>query len=281
MKGILNTLKEIKRLIKERERQQIHKFELDQEVTQKSIRLEPKLLAIPSKFDPKIEQLEQELQSEEIELNYKEQQCKNEGLLKISHIYEEIKLAGQVADYQADLFEQQWLQQQQNITEIRSQLDNPRLLSASWNDPRWTPSEKGDSYQPQSSGLAPGIVRIGEFLLEQVQPPARVPALIPIRDFSNHSTNFKPGHIAIFSSDAESRQAALAGLESIALRVVSTFPVRKLKGIFIDPVSMGKTFQLKSLHQFISGPKTYTRSDDIREQLRGVTEHIEQVLQNY
>ncbi|MDV7391577.1 ATP-binding protein, partial [Arthrospira platensis SPKY1] len=156
-----------------------------------------------------------------------------------------------------------------------------RLLSAPWNDPRWTPSENRDSYKPQNGGLAPGVLRIGEFLLEQVQPPARVPALIPIRDFSNHLPNFKPGHIAIFSSDAESRQAALAGLESIALRVVSTFPVRKLKGTFIDPVSMGNTFPFKNLHQFISGQKTYTRSDDIREQLRGLTEHIEQVLQNY
>ncbi|EAW34803.1 FtsK/SpoIIIE domain-containing protein [Lyngbya sp. PCC 8106] len=281
MKGLSKIFKEIKQLIQEREAKQLHQSELEYQINQESVRLEPALQSIEIEFDKKIEQVEEEIKSSEIKYNEKEQEVKNQGLLNISHIYEEIKLAGQVADYQKDLFEQQWLQQQQNITEIRSELDHPRLLSASWNDPRWTPSENRDSYKPQNGGLAPGVLRIGEFLLEQVQPPARVPALIPIRDFSNHLTNFKPGHIAIFSSDAESRQAALAGLESIALRVVSTFPVRKLKGIFIDPVSMGNTFPFKNLHQFISGQKTYTRSDDIREQLRGLTEHIEQVLQNY
>lgn len=281
MKGLREIFKEIKRLIDEQEQQKVRQLELNNKITQEMSRLEPEIQAVKIEFDKKIEQIEQEILLNDEEFKNKQQQSQAEGFLNISHIYEEIKLAGQVSDYQADLFEQQWLQQEQNINEIRSKLDRPRLLSASWNDPRWTPSENDDSYQPQSSGLAPGIVRIGEFLLEQVQPPARVPALIPIRDFSNHLPDFKPGHIAIFSSDAESRQAAVAGLESIALRVVSTFPVRKLKGIFIDPVSMGNNFPFKNLHQFISGPKTYTRSDDIREQLRGLTEHIEQVLQNY
>jgi hypothetical protein len=88
-------------------------------------------------------------------------------------------------------------------------------------------------------------------------------------------------HIAIFSNDTESRKAAVEAIQSIAIRIISTFPARKLRGIFIDPVSMGNNFPFKELHDFISGPKTYTRSDDVREQLRSLTVHIEQVIQNY
>ncbi|WP_318699576.1 MULTISPECIES: FtsK/SpoIIIE domain-containing protein [unclassified Roseofilum] len=51
--------------------------------------------------------------------------------------------------------------------------------------------------------------------------------------------------------------------------------------MMIDPVSMGNNFPFKELPDFISGLKTYTRSDDIREQLRALTVHIEQVIQNY
>ncbi len=233
--------------------------------------------------------LSQEIQTTESDFNQKIEECKKEGLLHLSDVNENIKLADQIAKKQEKLFAQEWQLQQQQIANLRSKIDelqpdsgiSPRLLSLSWDDYRWIPSENPDSYQPQTSGLAPGILRIGEFLVEQIEPTAKIPAIIPIRDFSNHSPNFKPGHIAIFSSDAQSRQVALSGIESMALRVISTFPVRKLKGIFIDPVNMGNSFPFKNLHNFIAGQKTYTRSDDIKEQLRSLTEHIEQVIQNY
>ena len=91
----------------------------------------------------------------------------------------------------------------------------------------------------------------------------------------------KSGHIVIFSNSPETRQAATAALESIALRAIATFPVRKLQGIFIDPVSMGNTFPFRSLPEEIRGKRTYTTSDDIQEQLHKLIGHTEQVIQNY
>ncbi|AMW29886.1 FtsK/SpoIIIE domain-containing protein [Arthrospira platensis] len=256
-------LENLNKLIQEKQEKNLKKADLQNQIIQEE------------------KQFSQKIEANESELKQQTESLKKKVLSNLYIVNEDTKLAQERAIFEGNIFSQKLQQKQKEISQLVNQIDNPRLLSASWNDPRWTPSENSDSYKPQNGGLAPGVLRIGEFLLDQVQPPARVPALIPIRDFSNHLPNFKPGHIAIFSSDAESRQAALAGLESIALRVVSTFPVRKLKGIFIDPVSMGNTFPFKNLHQFISGQKTYTRSDDIREQLRGLTEHIEQVLQNY
>ncbi|QJB25345.1 FtsK/SpoIIIE domain-containing protein [Limnospira fusiformis] len=263
MATLLEILKNINKLIQEQQQKKLNQAHLQNQVLKEE-----------QKFLNRIE-------SNKIELKQQIESLEKQVLSSIYIVNEDTKLAQERAMLEGETFSLKCEEKQKEISQLVHQLDHPRLLSAPWNDPRWTPSENRDSYKPQNGGLAPGVLRIGEFLLEQVQPPARVPALIPIRDFSNHLPNFKPGHIAIFSSDAESRQAALAGLESIALRVVSTFPVRKLKGTFIDPVSMGNTFPFKNLHQFISGQKTYTRSDDIREQLRGLTEHIEQVLQNY
>ncbi|NER97317.1 MAG: ATP-binding protein [Symploca sp. SIO1B1] len=252
MKGLLKILKEIRQLNEQQKIKNIQKKELQDKINR-----------------------EEKLLNEQIK------QCRNNGLYNISKAIEFIDLAREGANKQNYLFQQVWQQQQQPIANLTVAFDVPRLLALPWDNPQWNPYSSDNSYQPPIQGLAPGVLRIGELLLEQVDPPKKIPALVPIRDFSNKFPNFKPGHIAIFSRTAESRQAALSSIESIALRVISTFPIRKLKGIFIDPVSMGNTFPFKNLHKFIAGQKTYTRSDDIREQLRGLTEHIEQVLQNY
>jgi DNA segregation ATPase FtsK/SpoIIIE, S-DNA-T family len=184
---------------------------------------------------------------------------------------------------------QEWLDQEEAVSGLMSQADgttikelSSRLLSRPWSDPCWFPSTNHpECYRPQTSGLAPGILRVGSLLLERELEQASVPALVPIRQLSSDPNYRLPGHVVIFSNDSESRQAAIAAIESIALRVISTFPVRKMQGVFIDPVSMGNSFPFKSLPRFIVGQQTYTRSEDVREQLNKLTVHTEQVIQNY
>ncbi|QDZ39889.1 ATP-binding protein [Euhalothece natronophila Z-M001] len=170
------------------------------------------------------------------------------------------------------------------IRELRELLDNspsnsespPRLLSLPWDDPRWFPDDSPNAYQPQTSGLAPGVIRLGELRVENKESQlVQVPALAPT--FGISETN---PHI-LFEFDPENREKVILGLQSTALRIISTFPARKLQCIFIDPVNMGDTFPFKDLHRFIAGQKTYTRSDDIEDQLRQLTDHIEQVIQTY
>lgn len=170
------------------------------------------------------------------------------------------------------------------IRELRQQLDNapsnsespPRLLSLPWDNPSWFPDDSPNAYQPQTSGLAPGVVRLGELRVENNESQlVQVPALAPT--FGNSKIN---PHI-LFDFDQVNRRKLISGLQSTALRIISTFPARKLQCVFIDPVNMGDTFPFKDLHRFIAGQKTYTRSDDIEEQLRQLTDHIEQVIQTY
>lgn len=167
------------------------------------------------------------------------------------------------------------------IGELRKSLDNspsdsenpPRLLSLPWDNPRWIPDDSPNAYKPQTSGLAPAVVRLGDLMVEgNGSQLIKVPALAPI--FGNSGMN---PHILLTNS----REEHLTALQSIALRIISTFPARKLQCVFIDPVNMGNTFPFKDLHRFVAGQKTYTRSDDIEEQLRQLTDHVEQVIQNY
>jgi S-DNA-T family DNA segregation ATPase FtsK/SpoIIIE len=181
-----------------------------------------------------------------------------------------------------------------------------RQVSRSWDDERWWEDDISNKYIPRTEGLAPILLRSGTlreirsihsgFSLpldvwakkESVQQLfvensininlAELPLLLQSRTFKQGEDS---GHIAIFTNSPETRQAATAALESIALRAMATFPARKLQGIFIDPVSMGNTFPFKSLPEEIRGKRTYTTSDDIQEQLHKLIGHTEQVIQNY
>ncbi len=189
----------------------------------------------------------------------------------------------------------------------RKFLDTPsRQITGSWDDKRWWEEDADNKYSPRTEGLAPMLVRAGK-LLEVRSQHSKFPLGIAdwgrkpdIQElFTEKSINLKlddlplllkcrtfklgedSGNIAIFTNSPETRQAAIAALESIALRAIATFPARKLQGIFIDPVSMGNTFPFKSLPEEIRGKRTYTTSDDIQEQLHKLIGHTEQVIQNY
>ncbi len=234
--------------------------------------------------------LQIEAQQEENEIKNQIHQATRKASLELSTVVESTKIAYQLLDEQKESCQKSWQEEISVINRLYTNSSTGELSTGelsfyssclSWNHPYWNILvSKANGYKPLVAGLAPEILRIGELLIEQIEPPVRVPAIVPMRK-SSRSSSLKAGHIGFFSSDTESRQLAIKAIESVALRVISSFPLRKLKCVFIDPINMGNSFPFKALHPFISGQKTYTRSDDIREQLRELTEHIEQVIQNY
>ena len=142
-----------------------------------------------------------------------------------------------------------------------------RQISATWEDEHWWKENVANSYSPRTEGLVPILIRVGTLRVIQRKQSKfffdfdewskkeeihklfaeaaidlrldKLPLLLKCR-CSKLGTDF--GHIAIFTNSPETRQAATAALESIALRAIATFPARKLQGIFIDPVSMGMCF---------------------------------------
>ena len=204
------------------------------------------------------------------------------------------------------------------MTSIDSTSNPPRLLSFPWGDLRWTPSEHNSaSYCPQTTREAPRKLRIGELkLLEKpstIKPPVETmvsstseskvrgkgksissslpkkeeavemisAAFAPIRSHSTVKKENYSGHIAVFSNDNKTRKIAVTALESMALRTICTFPVRKLRCTFIDPIDMGSNFPFNGkLPEFIIGKQVYTSSSDIREQLQSLNNHVQVIIQN-
>ncbi len=158
-----------------------------------------------------------------------------------------------------------------------------RMLARPWEDNAWI-----SSYQPPIGTQLPDCVRIGNYLIDQIHPetnqiinPMKVPAMIPVRAIKQKSQARLPGHIVIFSN-TQTRNTAIQLLESIATRLISTFPVRTLKGSFVDPIALGDTFPFIGLPKSIlSGQQILTRSQDIREELKILVGHVEQILQRY
>ncbi len=220
-----------------------------------------------AKLTQEIERLnnaKEELESEEEQLK---SNCETE-LRQLAADFEDLKTRLKV--------QMSWLTRHLNERADSSLPSRP--LTLPWDHPDWLPESSEHAYQPQLQGLPPRVVRLG--VLED-----GFPALVPVFEdvYIKHNqviSSIKP-HILLVGGSIRSKDDLRAAIQSIALRVISTFPARKLKAIFIDPVNMGSTFPFKDLHSFISGGTTFTSSEDIEDQLFLLTEHIRQVVQNY
>jgi S-DNA-T family DNA segregation ATPase FtsK/SpoIIIE len=221
----------------------------------------------------RINQLEQKIPEREARLQQTNSQQEANAKSKQRSLRDSLQIKAKKAQ---ELFDTKWDFLSQGIL-------SSSLLTLPWHHSSWTPSEAANGYQPLISGAASSLLRIGEITQVQNIPlvDKTIPALVPIRALSKEPKDRMPGHLAIFSNSPESRQIAIGAIQSIALKIISAFPLRQVKAIFLDPVSMGNSFPFNKLPSFISGLKTYTRSDDIREQLQSLTVHIEQVIQNY
>ena len=165
--------------------------------------------------------------------------------------------------------------------------DTPSLPMLQMSEKPWEDDAWKSSYQPQVGTKIPDHIRIGNYLVDCINPEThqktsriKVPAMIPVRAIKTSGNTRLPGHIIIFSN-TRTRDTAIQLLESIATRLISTFPVRTLKGSFIDPIALGNTFPFKGLPKSIlSGQQIFTRNQNIREELKTLVTHVEQVIQN-
>jgi DNA segregation ATPase FtsK/SpoIIIE, S-DNA-T family len=169
-----------------------------------------------------------------------------------------------------------WQQQKGVLNQIFDTLGTNSRPILAWNHSHW--QEKS----PIAISELPGsLFRIGDLLIEREQHEASVSAILALRAHHKDSKQNYSGHVALFSNDSDSRSAVLRSLESLAVRTIASMPASLCKAIFIDPVNAGNTFPFKNFPSGIVGKQTYTRSEDIREQLRVLAQHVEQVIQRY
>ncbi len=200
-----------------------------------------------------------------------------EGLLQeaSSHL-EAIQLLALSARYEAtqvkpQRLREEWQKQQRIVAQLVEKLDIPLW---NWQDKRW----EDDYFNPDTQC---NLFRIGDLFIDRDQGDVSIPAIVTLRATGQNAKHHCSGNVVIFSNNGDSRQAALQTMESLAVRAIASMPVRTCKGIFIDPVNAGNTFPFRNFPDVIVGKQTYTRSEDIREQLRALAQHVEQVIQNY
>lgn len=175
-------------------------------------------------------------------------------------------------------FDKDTKSQQTILDELRAQLN---YICYPWNSDYW------NTHQPialgQSEDKVPRHIYLGDIPSEKQKttinnqahftsrPLENVPAIVPF---------IGSKHILVIS-DSVSKTLALQIITSIVARIAITFPVLSARLTMIDPYGLGANFPFKYLPESIRGNTVYSESDEIRSQMRDLTEHLRRVTQRY
>jgi S-DNA-T family DNA segregation ATPase FtsK/SpoIIIE len=135
---------------------------------------------------------------------------------------------------------------------------------------RFAPPWQSDVWQHWQPGtLKPGVLRVGTFAL------ASIPALF----------SFPTGRSLVFEGFGNGDGYAIAGIQSLLLRLLASVPPGKLRFTFIDPVGMGNHvtpfLHLKDYDEQLITGQAWSEPSHIEQRLADLTEHIGNVIQQY
>ena len=135
---------------------------------------------------------------------------------------------------------------------------------------RFAPPWQSDVWQHWQPGtLKPGVLRVGTFAL------ASIPALF----------SFPTGRSLVFKGFGNGDGYAIAGIQSLLLRLLASVPPGKLRFTFIDPVGMGNHvtpfLHLKDYDEQLITGRAWSEPSHIEQRLADLTEHIGNVIQQY
>ncbi|MFN8710949.1 MAG: FtsK/SpoIIIE domain-containing protein, partial [Planctomyces sp.] len=85
--------------------------------------------------------------------------------------------------------------------------------------------------------------------------------------------------------DTVGRESALEFVRAIILKLLTTIPPGRIQLTLIDPVGLGESFSalmhIADFDELLIGSRIWTESGQIRERLRKITDHMENVFQTY
>lgn len=141
-----------------------------------------------------------------------------------------------------------------------------KLAGQGWDNPAWS------RYVAQESGV-PGQIRVGEYVARGEYGEVRAPSLAPLDTKGN----------IVIAASGDGKPAANALLQSIILRLLATFPAGKARFTLFDPVGLGKNVApfMQLPNPIITDEKAWTEQSHIEDQLKRLTEHMENIIQKY
>jgi S-DNA-T family DNA segregation ATPase FtsK/SpoIIIE len=89
----------------------------------------------------------------------------------------------------------------------------------------------------------------------------------------------------LFKADGTGREIAIASMQNIMLRMLTSMPPGKVRFTIIDPTGLGQNFSafmhLADFDERLVSNRIWTESGHITRQLSDLTEHMENVIQKY
>jgi len=169
------------------------------------------------------------------------------------------------------------------VAAIAAISEESAALFPDWDDPRWEDWTPPTVFSPS--------VRFGTLAVDRRAIPGGVPqddrlAVPGPVQFDLPATLDLPGSCSVLlRSGLEGREQALATLQTIMLRLLTSLPPGKTRFTIIDPVGLGQNFagfmHLADYEDaFVSG-RIWTEARHIEQRLTDLTEHMETVIQKY
>lgn len=164
--------------------------------------------------------------------------------------------------------------------------DTPRLdadLHLAWNDPAW--QTRSPPTQP------PAVVRFGELEVDMNKIAGRA------RRFARGQLDFAtvlraPAMLAmpdrgsmLIQTGSTGRDEALEALQTVMIRLLTSFPPGRVHFTIIDPIGLGQNFagfmHLADHDDALVGGRIWTEISHIEQRLADLTTHMENVIQKY
>jgi hypothetical protein len=187
--------------------------------------------------------------------------------------------------------EEQWWQLSQRwqhgMAWVQQELDSVdaqcRTLFPPWNDPSWAD-------RPFATHVPRGM-RFGELTVKLEEVPDGIPANEQLREmvppgFTLPALLAFPSHAAVlYGASGDGRSAAVANLQSLMLRFLTSLPPAKVRFTIVDPVGLGENFaafmHLADHDEDLVTSRIWTEAPHIERKLADLTEHMGNVIQKY
>jgi len=183
-----------------------------------------------------------------------------------------------------DRIERSWFERMSLVQRAGVDMeDRASALFPAWDDLRWR--------EYHAPAAAPAAIKFGSItadaatfegglpddpgLLENVRTSYQLPAMM---DF--------PGHCSLLlESGPKCRGQAIATLQNVMLRLLTSIPPGKLRFTIIDPVGLGQSFagymHLADYEEALVTSRIWTDPKHVEMRLTDLTEHMEKVIQKY
>ncbi len=185
---------------------------------------------------------------------------------------------------ETDALAAEWSSAAQRFSEeIESIVNAAKRASPAWHDRltrSWNPPEPGETASHLGALTLDIAAMLSELAIEQ-NPAAPLPETVRLPVMLDMVE--RPS--LLVESGTGNRDAGLAILQTVLLRILASIPPGRAKLTIIDPIGRGRSFaglmRLTDHDESLVGARIWTESRHIEQRLADLTEHIENVIQKY